>query len=346
VLPETVSAAADVSARLVIPEVVRVVAVVSAKVLVPVTFILAALVAARAVAPVVMNVVAVVPAREVFPVTFRVAIDMSVQLMAPVTCRLVAETEPRLLAPVTERFEAVVEAKVVAPDTASEVALVALKLATLVAPDKVKFPAVSVRFPVGRVVVPKVLAPVTVSADAVVLARAVAPETDNEVARVVLKLATLVAPNKIRFPPASVRFPVGRWVVPKVLAPVTVSADAVVLAREVAPETDNDVAWAVLKLATLVAPGCILSVTLNRVSTPVALHQPVRSAHVIKINVKMRLTPMTGREGPACGRHPDWMQHYSTKSHVPAGLAAHVISRQWDAWRCGATIFGGVTRMG
>jgi hypothetical protein len=204
-----------------------------------------------------MNVVAVVPAREVFPVTFRVAIDMSVQLMAPVTCRLVAETEPRLLAPVTERFEAVVEAKVVAPDTASEVALVALKLATLVAPDKVKFPAVSVRFPVGRWVVPKVLAPVTVSADAVVLARAVAPETDNEVARVVLKLATLVAPNKIRFPPASVRFPVGRWVVPKVLAPVTVSADAVVLAREVAPETDNEVARVVLKLATLVAPNKI-----------------------------------------------------------------------------------------
>ncbi len=26
-----------------------------------------------------------------------------------------------------------------------------------------------------------------------------------------------------------------------------------------------------------------------------------------------------GREGPACGRHPDWMQHYSTKSHVPLG---------------------------
>jgi hypothetical protein len=73
-----------------------------------------------------------------------------------------------------------------------------------------------------------------------------------------------------------------------------VSADAVVLARVVAPETDSEVARVVLKLATLVAPGCILSVTLNRVSTPVALHQPVRSAHVIKINVKMRhLTPMT-----------------------------------------------------
>lgn len=26
-------------------------------------------------------------------------------------------------------------------------------------------------------------------------------------------------------------------------------------------------------------------------------------------------------------------------SHVPAGLAAHVISRQRDVWLCGATIF-------
>ena len=60
----------------------------------------------------------------------------------------------------------------------------ALKLATLVAPDKVKLPAVTVRFPVGILVVPKVLVPDTVSADAVVAAKVVAPDTASEVALV------------------------------------------------------------------------------------------------------------------------------------------------------------------
>jgi hypothetical protein len=33
-------------------------------------------------------------------------------------------------------------------------------------------------------------------------------------------------------------------------------------------------------------------------------------------------------------------------SHVPAGLAAHVISRQWDEWRCGATILERIAEVG
>ena len=42
--------------------------------------------------------------------------------------------------------------------------------------------------------------------------------------------------------------------------------------------------------------------------------------------------------GPRCSITP-------RTSHVPAGLAARVISRQWDVWRCGATIFWGVARV-
>jgi len=147
-----------------------------------------------------------------------------------------------VVVPVTFNDSVRVDARVEWPETSKLAALVA---ASFVVPEVVRVVAV---------------AP----------AKVVVPDTVSEVAWAVLKLATLVAPNKIRFPPASVRFPVGRWVGPKVLAPVTVSADAVVLARVVAPETDSDVARVVLKLATLVAPGCILSVTLNNVSTPVA----------------------------------------------------------------------------
>ena len=213
------------------------------------------------------------------------------------------------------RVVAVVSAKVLVPDTVSssdevepKVAdpafnVLALAAASVVVPvttnDSVRVDA-WVEWPetskLAALVAASFVVPEVVRVVAVAPAKVVVPDTVSEVAWAVLKLATLVAPNKIRFPSASVRFPVRRWVEPRVLAPVTVRADAVVLARAVAPETDSDVAWAVLKLATLVAPGCILSVTLNRVSTPVALHQPVRSAHVIKINVKMRhLTPMIGR---------------------------------------------------
>ena len=226
-LPETVSAAADVSARLVIPEVVRVVAVVSAKVLVPDTVSSSDEVEPKVADPA-FNVLALAAASVVVPVTTNDSVRVDAWVEWPETSKLAALVAASFVVPEVVRVVAVAPAKVVVPDTVSELAWA------------------------------------------------------------VLKLATLVAPNKIRFPSASVRFPVRRWVEPRVLAPVTVRADAVVLARAVAPETDSDVARVVLKLATLVAPGCILSVTLNNVSTPVALHQTVRSAHGINLNVKMR----------------------------------------------------------
>ena len=56
----------------------------------------------------------------------------------------------------------------------------------------------------------------------------------------------------------------------RLVAPEVVRVVAVVPAKVLVPDTVSEVARAVLKLATLVAPGCILSVTLNNVSTPVA----------------------------------------------------------------------------
>ena len=48
-------------------------------------------------------------------------------------------------------------------------------------------------------------------------------------------------------------------------------------------------------------------------------------------DVKMRHPTLFTRTG--CSITP-------RTSHVPAGLAAQVISRKRDVWRCGATIFG------
>ena len=53
-----------------------------------------------------------------------------------------------------------------------------------------------------------------------------------------------------------------------------------------------------------------------------------------------------GREGPACGRHPDWMQHYPAHVTCSRRTSSSRDSRQWHVWRCGATIFGGVARAG
>jgi hypothetical protein len=45
-----------------------------------------------------------------------------------------------------------------------------------------------------------------------------------------------------------------------------------------------------------------------------------------------------GREGPACGRHPDWMQHYPAHVTWTRRTSSSRDSRQRDAWWGGATI--------
>lgn len=173
------------------------------------------------------NVLALAAASVVEPVTAKDPMEVDARVEWPETSKLAALVAASLVDPKVVRVVAVVPAKVVIPVTVSEVVWVVLKLATLVAPNRIRFPSASVRSPVRRWVAPKLLAPVTASADAVVVARVVAPDTDSEVARVALKLATLVAPDKVKFPFASVRFPVGKLVIPKVLEPEIFKLDPV-----------------------------------------------------------------------------------------------------------------------
>jgi hypothetical protein len=200
----------------VVPDTVSVDAEVEPNVVAPALKVLA-LVAASVVEPVTVKDPMEVEVRVEVPETFRLVAVVAAKAVAPVDVKVVAVVPAKLLVPDTVSEEAVVEANVVVPDTVSAVALVALKLATLVAPDKVKFPAVRVRLPAGRVVAPKVLVPDTVS----------------EVVLVALKLATLVVPDKVKLP-VEVTFVADKLC--RVDVPVTVMLLAVVPCRVVAPE--------------------------------------------------------------------------------------------------------------